>query len=137
MAARRHLLDTNVIAELLKAKPAPSVTVFLNSVADAWLSVMVFHELAYGIDLCPDPIKQPRLWQFVDHLRTRFKHRTLPIDLNVASAAGRLRAIAASKGLILDPIDALMGATAVNYDAVLVTRNAKVLQSLGIDIVNL
>lgn len=47
------LLDTNVVAELTRDRPAPNVVAFLPAQVDAWLSVMALHALEFGLQRLP------------------------------------------------------------------------------------
>ena len=47
------LLDTNVVSELTGSAPDSQVMAFLAEQDDLWLSAMVVHELAFGLQLLP------------------------------------------------------------------------------------
>ena len=45
------LLDTNVVSEMTKSVPYPEVAEIMATRRDLWLSVIVIHELQYGISI--------------------------------------------------------------------------------------
>jgi len=67
------VLDTNVISELVRLKPEPKVVKFLSACEEPIVSVIVFHEIAYGIERLRDANKktQLELYLYPDSLRTR------------------------------------------------------------------
>jgi predicted nucleic acid-binding protein len=119
------LLDTNVISELVRPAPKPSVTRFLNEAGDLWLSVVTLHEFAYGLARVTEARRRLKLEAFIASMKNQFDGRILDVDAGVSEMAGNLRAYATSQGRILDPLDALIAATAVNHGLTLVTRNVK------------
>ncbi len=48
-----YLLDTNVVSELTKSPPSLQVTSFLTQQSELWLSVIVIHELEFGVQRMP------------------------------------------------------------------------------------
>lgn len=132
----RYILDTNVVSELARSVPSPQVVAFLEREADLWMSTILFHELAYGLERVSDAPRKSKLLAFIDATKKRFEDRILVVDMIVAEEAGRLRAFAAAGGRTLVPLDSLMAATAMVHDATLATRNTKDFRDLGVDIVD-
>ena len=93
-----YLLDTNVISELMKARPARSVADWIVSTPEELmhLSVITIGEIRKGIDLL-DEVEPRRgaLQSWLDHdLRIRFAGRLLPFDEWVAERWGQIEALA-------------------------------------------
>ncbi|WP_395678871.1 type II toxin-antitoxin system VapC family toxin [Inquilinus sp.] len=132
----RYILDTNVVSELARPVPSPQVVAFLEREADLWMSTILFHELAYGLERVSDAPRKSKLLAFIDATKKRFEDRILVVDMTVAEEAGRLRAFAAAGGRTLAPLDSLMAATAMVHGATLATRNTKDFRDLGVDIVD-
>lgn len=65
-----------------------------------------------------------------------FAGRILPVTAAVALRWGRLAAARRRQGHALHPADGLIAATALEHGLVLVTRNVKDFQDLGLTIVN-
>lgn len=120
------LLDTNVVSEWLKLRPNPGVVDWLTKVDQnrTFLSVVTVTELRYGIERMAVGSRRKRLDEWLGgELIPRFEGRTLPVDLVVADACGRLVARRESLGRPIEPRDAFIAATAEVYDMTLVTRN--------------
>lgn len=130
------LLDTNVVSELIRRAPAPSVTSFLAETNDLWLSVITLHEFAYGLTRLTDQRRRLKLEGFIAAMKNQFGGRIVDVDDGVAEMAGRLRAFAASQGCVLDPLDAMIAATAATRGLTLVTRNVKDFDCLELPLIN-
>ena len=74
------LLDTNVVSEMVKPSPEGSVLEFLTEQPDLWLSVIVFHEMKFGLDLLPQGNRRRRLSLVVSALFAEYDDRILPVD---------------------------------------------------------
>ena len=131
-----YVIDTNVLSELSRAAPDPRVVTFLAGVSDAWISVIVFQEMSFGIWRMEDPQRRLRLFGFVEMYKARFKDRIVAVDLPTAEIAGRFRAAEAGFGRKLAHMDALIAACAFAKGATLATRNAKDFEYLGIPLFN-
>jgi predicted nucleic acid-binding protein len=136
LTSRATLLDTNVLSELLSREGDPKVLAFVESLANPLVSVVVFHELAYGVEMMPAGIKRARLSAGIETFRNRFLARMVTIDIEIAEIAGRLRAGEARSGFALDAPDAFIAASALTVPARLATRNMRHFERLGIELVN-
>ena len=133
------LLDTNVVSELIKAKPEPRVAAWIEATDESllYLSVLTLGEIRKGVVALADAARRVRLEAWLDHdLAIRFSGRILPIDLAVADRWGRICGSAAAKksGVSksgIPVIDALLAATALHYDLTLVTRDTSHARSSG------
>jgi toxin FitB len=122
------LLDTNVISELVKPKPEPKVTTWIDSIDEnlLHLSVLTIGEIRKGIASLRDASRRVTLEAWLDsELILRFAERILPIDRAVAERWGRLAAEAVVAKSPLPVIDGLLAATALDQNLTLVTRNTK------------
>lgn len=118
-----YLLDTNVLSELVRRQPAPSVLqrlaeLPLESVATSCICAM---ELRYGAARHPDG---QRLW---DRIKQDVLSRIRVLALTEADAlrAGELLAGLADRGTPIGIEDVLIAATALGNDLVMVTRNVR------------
>jgi predicted nucleic acid-binding protein len=130
------LLDTNIVSELTRPRPDAGVVAFLEQNSDLYLSVVVLHELEYGVHCAADLEKRAKLQNFSVALRIRFFHQILHIDMQIAQTAGRMRAEEKSRGRILAELDAFIAATAAVKSATLVTRNIKDFERLDVRLYN-
>jgi toxin FitB len=121
-----YVLDTNVVAELRKAKAGKAdknVTAWANSVAPAslFLSTISVLEMELGVLLLErrDAAQGAILRTWLDsHVLIAFANRILAVDTAVARRCAQLR--------VPDPKserDAFIAATALVHGMVVVTRN--------------
>jgi toxin FitB len=122
------LLDTNVVAELRKARAGKAnrgVSEWAAGIPAAlmFISVISLHELEHGVLLAErkDPEKGAVLRAWLDDsVVPAFTDRILPVDTETALRSAALH--------VPNPApfrDALIGATALVYGMTVVTRNSK------------
>ncbi len=133
------LLDTNVISELLKPKPEPKVTTWIDATDEdlLFLSVVTLGEIRKGIVLLPRSARRISLeaWLGKD-LQLRFSDRILNIDQEVAHRWGQISGLASARGVNLPVIDGLLAATAIQNNLTLVTRNTRDVAATGVTLFN-
>lgn len=130
-----YLVDTNVVSELRKRKPSPTVVSWRDSVSsdELYLSVLVVGEVRHGIERLRrrDREQAVGLERWLDTVKQEFDDRILPVTTAVAEAWGRLNTP--------DPlplIDGLLAATALTHGLTLVTRDTARLEQTGIPLLN-
>jgi predicted nucleic acid-binding protein len=131
-----YLVDTNVISELTRPKPAAPVEAWFEDVADEalHLSVITVGELRRGVEKLPAGKRKEKLRYWLEHdLPAWFGERLLPIDTEVADTWGRLQA---SSERTLPAIDSLLAATALHHHLRLVARNTADFAIDGLETVN-
>jgi len=129
------LLDINVISELVKARPEPRVTKWIENTDEnlLYLSVLTLGEIRKGIASLPHSARRAALAAWLDHdLALRFSGRILPIDHEVADRWGRIVGSLAAKKSPLPVIDGLFAATAQHHNLILVTRNIRDIATTGV-----
>ena len=133
------VLDTNVASELMRPDPTPAVAAWIadRDAMDMYLTAVSEAELRYGIAILPTGRRRDRLTAALTRwLDLGFLERILPFD----SAAARAYAdIAADRRLAGRPIgeaDCQIAAIARSKGAVLVTRNVRDFQGMGVDLIN-
>jgi predicted nucleic acid-binding protein len=120
------LLDTNVVSELVRPRPNPRVTQWLDSTDEEllYLSVLTLGEIRKGITTLTDPARKMKLEAWLSgNLLARFESRILPIDRAIADRWGQIAGFLAAQGSLLPVIDGLLAATALHHNLTLVTRN--------------
>ena len=139
-ASAGYLLDTNVVSELMKARPARSVADWIMATPEdlMHLSVITIGEIRKGIDLLDESEpKRGALQSWLDHdVRLRFEGRLLDFDAAVAERWGHLEALAKKRRLTLATIDAQLAATALEHGLTFVTRNATDVSPTGVPVFN-
>lgn len=90
---RLLLLDTNVVSELAKLRPAPPVLAWVRGQQprDLFLSAITLGEIDIGARAHPDPTRRDQLLAWCDGLQNGlFRDRILPFDAEAARAWGDL-----------------------------------------------
>jgi toxin FitB len=134
-----YLIDTCCISELVKKKPNPTVVKWFEDMDELsmYVSVITFGELRKGIEKLPDSEKKKELNQWVkEDLSIRFKNRVLDVSIKEVNEWGKLLANAEKNGTPIPAIDALIAATAIANDLIVVTRNTKDMKSAGVELTN-
>ena len=129
------LVDTNVISEIVKPRPHPTVMRWFAAADESLIhfSVLTLGEIRKGISSSPIPSRKAQFEAWLTALIDRFSARILPIDIAIADRWGHLAGICRAKGTTLPVIDGLLVATALHYDLTLVTRNVKDIHGSGAD----
>ncbi len=132
------LLDTNVISEMIKKTPDPTVMDWLYRVESdhVRISVLTLAEINRGILRLDDGKKKNDLLLWFDTFTAQFKDKTVAVDDRVAVSWGALAAMAERNGRTLHPADTLIAATAYVHGAILVTRNTSDFTHLPIQVMN-
>jgi predicted nucleic acid-binding protein len=131
-----YLLDTNVISELVRPKPARLVLDWFENIPSEALhiSVLTLGEIRKGVEQMPDGVRREKLRLWLEHdLADWFGERVLPVDMPIADRWGRLLALV---GRPVPSIDSLLAATALHHELRLVTRNEKDFDYPGLEVIN-
>ncbi len=111
---------------MVKPKPNQKVIQWLMSKNEQtlFLSVITIGELWKGINKLSESKKKEeiKLWVTND-LRQRFDKKILEITEEIAKVWGEIQGKTEKEGKKLPAIDSLLGATAIFYDMIMVTRN--------------
>lgn len=130
-----YLLDTVVISELRKRQPDPAVVQWLSQRAESelFLSVLTIGEIQREITgkRQDDPAFADALSAWLDALLRNYGDRILPVSTEVARLWGDLSWRVKHNGA-----DVLIAATALSHGLVVVTRNVRHFDPLGVKVVN-
>lgn len=138
-SAERYLLDTNVISEAIKPRPAPGVVNFLKStpLTHLHLSSISIGEIEWGIEIVPDAGKRAALRQWLTHsLHPDYAGRILSINEEVMVTWARMVVSSGQKPKQLPCMDALIAATALHHHLTIVTRNNNDFTRFGVNVLN-
>ena len=118
-----YLLDTNVLSEVIKKRPEPSVLARLREVAPAsvFTSAVCVAELRYGARRRPGG---DALWERIAR-EVLSRVRVLPVGEREALRAGDLLADLEAAGQPIGIEDVLIGATALAGSLTVATRNVR------------
>ena len=131
-----YLIDTNVLSELRRKQPDPSVVDWIQARPrqSLFLSVLTLGEIRKGLERLEDTARKQSLLDWLEvALPNFFLGRMLAVDAHTADRWGRLMAQA---GRPLPAIDGLLAATALQHDLTLVTRNIKDFSGLEVRLLN-
>lgn len=131
-----YLIDTNILSEIQKGPSADErVLNWWNSTQDIDLypSVVAVGEVYRGIEklLRIDPRRGQVYLDWIRNVTEAFRGRILGVDLDSAIAWGKI-----TSGRSLPLADAMLAATAISHNLVLVTRNTRDIRETGVQYLN-
>ena len=109
------LLDTNVLSELTRTRPAPQVVAWLEENEPRLaLPAITLAELRYGIARLDEGRRKSSLTRFWNMTRERFVGRIYSFDDRAAEACGDMVATAERTGTPINVADGLIAAIVRN-----------------------
>ena len=133
------LIDTNVISELMRATPAPSVLSWFSTQdpSTLYLSAVTEAELRTGIAILPEGQRREGLKAALDAtISEDFEGRILPFDTDAAKAYAEIAAGRRSAGRPIADADCQIAAIAREAAMPVVTRNTRDFEGCGIGLIN-
>lgn len=135
----RYLLDTCIISELVRKRPAKQVVSWVREQDELslFVSVVTFGEIEMGITKVADDRRRQTLRSWVDReLQRRFMGRILPFDYETACRWGVIMGETEKDGTPIPVIDGQLAATALVHGLVLVTRNTSDVAPARVPVLN-
>ena len=135
----KYLLDTNVVSELAKSTPNPEVVDWVRKLPPraVYLSVITIVEIKKGSEKTGDLQRKAVIEKWLkEDLLVRFDGRILPLGVEEMLEWGALVATAEKSGRTLPAVDSLLAAVTRYHGCVLVTRNEKDFEGIGISVIN-
>ena len=133
------LLDTNVLSELMRAKPDPAVVVWIDAqpTQDLLICSITVAEILYGIARMPEGKRRQALQDVaIAMFEEDFAGRILPFDADAAVHYAELAAASEARGKIADMADGQIAAIARLHGLAVATRNTRHFESFGVSLVN-
>ncbi len=133
------LLDTNVLSELMRAKPDPNVIAWVDAQrsSDLVISSITVAEILYGIARMPDGKRKDSLYVLASAMfEEDFAGSILAFDAEAAVHYADLVAASEGRGKIADMADGQIAAIARLHGARIATRNVRDFEAFGIPLVN-
>jgi predicted nucleic acid-binding protein len=133
------VLDTNVLSEMLRQDPDPSVVCWIDgNAASVMVTTSVTRaELMYGIEIMPPGRRRDLLRCVADNVfDIELGGRLLAFDRDAADAFAVIRSLRRAAGLPVGVADAMIAAIAQSRRATVATRNVRDFVGCGVDIVN-
>lgn len=133
------LLDTNVVSEVMKTRPAEAVVAWLNGQDSEklYVSAITIGEIVYGLHILPDGKRRSGLRErFERFVALAFDQRVLAYEESAARTCGELMSDRKERGLPMSVPDGQIAAIArINHLAV-ATRNVLDFENCGIEVIN-
>ena len=136
---RGFLLDTNIISELRRPRPEPTVIGFVEAQPEdsLFVSEVTLAEIRFGIEQLDDPVRRATIQAWLDHtLRPLFRGRTLPVSEDVILRWRLILEIGRRRGHTFGQLDLLIGATAAAEELVVVSRDVAHFMAAGVPVLN-
>ncbi|OYW58795.1 MAG: VapC toxin family PIN domain ribonuclease [Rhodobacterales bacterium 12-65-15] len=133
------LIDTNVISELMRATPAPSVLSWFSTQdpSTLYLSAVTEAELRTGIAILPAGQRREGLKAALDAtIAEDFEGRILPFDTDAAKTYAEIASMRRAAGRPIADADCQIAAIARASGAIVATRNLRDFEGCGVDLVN-
>ena len=133
------LLDSDVLSELLRAAPAPSVLAWFAAqpAETLFVSVVAQAEMQLGASLLPAGKRRSKLEAAVGAMFSEdFEGRVLPFDSAAVAAHVDIVSLRRASGHPISQFDAQIAAIARQNGAKLATRNVDDFENCGISVVN-
>jgi predicted nucleic acid-binding protein len=133
------VLDTNVVSELMKADPEPTVLAWMDAqpMPSMFLSAISKGEILYGVALVPTGKRQTALLRPANTaFDSYFPGRVLPFDAEAAEAYALIAATRRQSGRPVGQADAQIAAIARSRGADVATRNVADFEGCGITVID-
>ncbi len=134
------LLDTNVISELVRTEPDPTVLAYIGGLAPetVFTAAVCEAEMRYGLARMPAGQKRDDLIaRIAIFFEAGFPDQILPFDRLCAALYGEIRHAREAAGKPIAVEDAMIAATARAYGAqAIATRNLKDFADCGISLID-
>ena len=131
------LLDTNVLSELLRARPDPAVLAWFATqpTHSLFVSSVTQAEMLLGARLLPAGRRRQQLQQALDTMfRDDFAGHLWPFDATCAAHFAELVATRRAAGRPISQFDAQIAAIALRHGAGLATRNGADFEGCGLSL---
>ena len=133
------LLDTNVLSELRRPRPAPKVAAFIaaQKLDLLYVSDVTFAEIRFGIEQLADAVKRAELNDWLAlKLRPMFSQRTLPITEEIMLKWRLLVEDGRKSGHTFSQPDLIIAATALHHGLTVVSRDVADFERARCPVVN-
>ena len=133
------IIDTNVVAELMKVSPAGEVVAWMNDqeASTLFLTTITLGEIGYGLEILPQGKRRLQLEQgFERVIAEAFTGRILAFDEEAARLYGVLMGRCKAIGRPLSILDGQIASIARARGCAVATRNVRDFAECGVDILN-
>ena len=130
--------DTNVVSELMKVEPSPSVRAWVLAQGhhELRITAITVAEILYGIERLPSGRRKDTLRDAAVDVFSRFTEDVLPFDAAAATVYPEIVDQRDCQGAPISGYDAQIAAICRANDASLATRNEKDFAGVGVELIN-
>ena len=138
MTSPMHILDTNILSELMRSRPNNNVLDWLDNqyIDDLYISSITIAEIYLGIALLPDGKRKTALTRAANDTLIDFTDKQLDFTPKAALEYADIVASRTRSGKPISVEDAQIAAIARVNNASVVTRNINDFEAIGVEIIN-
>ncbi len=131
------VVDTNVVSELLRARPEPAVRAWLDHQQNLFTTSITVQEMYFGLDIMPPSARRTGLHRALEEVLTElFDDRVFPYDAASARHTAATLAFRRQRGVPMGTADAQIAGIALVHGATIATRNTRDFAGLPLAVVN-
>jgi toxin FitB len=133
------LLDTNVLSELRRLRPAPRVVAFVKAqpLDILYISSITLAEIRFGIEQVREPARRAELGDWLTHkVRPMFAQRVLPVTEDIMLKWRLLVEEGRKAGHTFSQPDLIIGGTALAHGLTVVSRDTSEYERARISVLN-
>lgn len=133
------VLDTNVISEVLRKSPHPTVVEWIDAqaVQTLYLSAITIAELRFGAASMPAGKRRDSIQRSLEQqLFPLFVGRVLSFDMSASKVYAELMARARATGRAISSADGYIAATAAAKGMQVATRDISPFEAAGVGVIN-
>ena len=133
------VLDTNVVSELARPSPSPTVIDWVDAhdSADLVITALTAAEVRAGVALLPGGRRKREIRLRMEELLTEtFAGYVLAFDIDSSTHYADILAVHTRAGRTISAVDAQIAAISRQHQAALATRNTADFTGTGIDLIN-
>lgn len=132
------LLDTNVISEMMKDSPAPTVQAWLDAQMPEtlFLSSVTVAELTFGVGVMPEGRRKIALSAALQKIMDLFRDRVLLFDTDAAAFYARLAVAARAAGKGFPTPDGYIAAIAASRGFAVASRDYGAFVAAGLPLID-
>jgi predicted nucleic acid-binding protein len=132
------ILDTNVVAELMRPQPAPQVAEWIRrrDRRELCTTTITLAEIRYGITRMPTGRRKHALLDAANDIFRTFSDQVVPFDESAAEHYAIIASARERAGKPIPGFDALIAAVCRSRGAGLATRNVSDFVDVGIEVLD-
>jgi len=132
------VVDTNVIAELMRPEPHEAVVRWslAQAAGDLYTTAITLAEILYGIERLPSGRRRTRLRETAAEVFTTFADHVLPFNAGAAAAYPLVVDAREQMGRPIDGFDAQIASICRFGSSTLATRNTRDFEHTGIGLID-